>query len=79
MPKSKHHILQNTFGFDDKMSKCQTQCDNCLNPDVERSDISKQAKMFLSAVYRTDQCFGQGHVVDILLGSKRQQLFTTIH
>ncbi len=61
------------------MSKCQTQCDNCLNPDVERSDISEQAKMFLSAVYRTDQRFGQGHIVDVLLGSKNQKVLNSGH
>lgn len=65
--------------FDDEMSKCQTQCDNCLNPDVERSDISEQAKMFLSAVYRTDQRFGQGHIVDVLLGSKNQKVLNSGH
>lgn len=65
--------------FDDKMPKCRTQCDNCLSPDVERSDISEQAKMFLSAVYRTDQHFGQGHIVDILLGSKNQKVLNSGH
>ncbi|WP_342590431.1 RecQ family ATP-dependent DNA helicase [Abyssogena phaseoliformis symbiont] len=65
--------------FDDEMSKCQTQCDNCLNPDVERSDISEQAKMFLSAIYRTDQRFGQGHIVDVLLGSKNQKVLNSGH
>ncbi|SMN12601.1 ATP-dependent DNA helicase RecQ [Bathymodiolus heckerae thiotrophic gill symbiont] len=65
--------------FDDEMPKCQTQCDNCLNPDVKRSDISKQAKMFLSAIYRTDQRFGQGHIVDVLLGSKNQKVLNSGH
>jgi len=65
--------------FDDEMPKCETQCDNCLNPDVERSDISEQAKMFLSTVYRTDQSFGQGHIVDVLLGSKNQKVLNNAH
>ncbi|CAB9539147.1 ATP-dependent DNA helicase RecQ [uncultured Gammaproteobacteria bacterium] len=65
--------------FDDEMPKCQTQCDNCLNPDVERSDISKQARMFLSAVYRTEQNFGQVHIVDVLLGSKNKKVLNNGH
>ncbi len=65
--------------FDDEMPACQTQCDNCLNPDIERSDISEQAKMFLSAVYRTKQRFGQGHIIDVLLGSKNQKVLNFEH
>ncbi|BAS68195.1 DNA helicase RecQ [Bathymodiolus septemdierum thioautotrophic gill symbiont] len=65
--------------FDDEMNACKTQCDNCLNPDVERSDISEQAKMFLSAIYRTEQNFGQGYVIDILLGSKNQKVLNNGH
>jgi len=65
--------------FDDEMPACKTQCDNCLNPDVERSDISEQAKMFLSTVYRTKQRFGQGHLVDVLMGSKNQKVLNFGH
>lgn len=65
--------------FDDEMPACQTQCDNCLNPDTERSDISEQAKMFLSAVYRTEQGFGQGYVIDVLLGSKNKKVLNNAH
>ncbi|WP_369177292.1 DNA helicase RecQ [Candidatus Thiodubiliella endoseptemdiera] len=65
--------------FDDEMLACKTQCDNCLNPDVERSDISEQAKMFLSTVYRTEQRFGQGHIVDVLLGSQNQKVLNSEH
>lgn len=65
--------------FDDKMQNCETNCDNCLNPDTERSDISEQAKMFLSAVYRTKQSFGQTHIIDVLLGSKNQKVLSRSH
>ena len=65
--------------FDDDMQPCQSQCDNCLNPDVERRDISEQAKMFLSAVYRTKQSFGQIYIIDVLLGSKNQKVLNNQH
>ena len=65
--------------FDDDMQPCKSQCDNCLNPDVERSNISEQAKMFLSAVYRTKQNFGQIYIIDILLGSKNQKVLNNQH
>ncbi|UCG73830.1 MAG: HRDC domain-containing protein, partial [Chromatiales bacterium] len=50
-------------------------CDNCLNPPAVR-DGTVQAQMLMSAVYRTGQCFGAAHVVDVLTGkstAKTQQ------
>jgi ATP-dependent DNA helicase RecQ len=42
-------------------------CDNCLNPPetIEATDTARKA---LSAVYRTEQRFGVGYIVDILTG-----------
>lgn len=40
-------------------------CDNCLNPPV-LDDLTEAARKFLSAVYRTGQRFGAGHVIDVL-------------
>ena len=42
-------------------------CDTCLVP-VETWDGTVQAQKALSAVYRTGQRFGAGHVIDVLLG-----------
>jgi len=42
-------------------------CDVCLNPPA-LWDASEAAKKALSAVYRTGQRFGAGHVIDVLLG-----------
>ena len=44
-------------------------CDNCLNPP-ETWDGAEAAQKLLSAVYRTGQRFGAGHVVDVLLGKE---------
>jgi ATP-dependent DNA helicase RecQ len=40
-------------------------CDNCLNPP-KLDDLTEAARKFLSAVYRTGQRFGAGHVIDVL-------------
>ena len=42
-------------------------CDNCLNPP-KSLDVSEVARKFLSAVYRTGQSFGVGHLENILTG-----------
>lgn len=42
-------------------------CDNCLHPPV-LDDLTEAAQKFLSAVYRTGQRFGAGHVIDVLMG-----------
>ena len=65
--------------FDDVMEDCQTGCDNCLNPDTDKTDISVQAQMFLSAIYRMEQNFGQLHIIDVLTGSKNQKVLTHRH
>ncbi|MGH8809035.1 MAG: DNA helicase RecQ [Noviherbaspirillum sp.] len=42
-------------------------CDICLNPPVS-FDGSVQVQKLLSAIYRVDQRFGAGHVIDVLRG-----------
>ena len=42
-------------------------CDTCLDPP-EVWDGTTAARKLLSAVYRTGQRFGAGHVIDVLLG-----------
>ncbi len=73
----RHQTLSQYFG--DKMSGCKTQCDNCLNPDTERTDISVLSQKFLSTIYRVQQKFGQLHVIDILIGAKNQKIFNNRH
>ena len=60
--------------FDDTLEACKDRCDNCLNTDSKRQDITKQAQMLLSAIYKTAQNFGKNYIVDILRGSKEQKL-----
>ncbi|MEP3430768.1 MAG: DNA helicase RecQ [Roseibium sp.] len=42
-------------------------CDTCLSP-VETRDGTEAAQKLMSAVYRTGQRFGTGHVIDVLTG-----------
>ena len=48
---------------------CETcgKCDNCLNPP-QMIEGTEYAQMVLSAIYRTGQYFGSGHIVDVLRG-----------
>jgi len=59
--------------FDDALgrSKCGN-CDLCENPR-ETIDATEAGRKFLSAVYRTGQSFGVGHIVDILLGKSNER------
>jgi ATP-dependent DNA helicase RecQ len=60
--------------FDDTLEACQTRCDNCLGTNDARQDITKEAQMILSCVYKTQQGFGKNYIIDILRGSSEQKL-----
>jgi ATP-dependent DNA helicase RecQ len=47
-------------------------CDNCLSPPSS-VDVTEVARKFLSAVYRTGQSFGAGHVEKVLLGQNDER------
>ncbi|WP_150291101.1 DNA helicase RecQ [Sphingobium estronivorans] len=59
-------ILLRHFG-EDPPQVCGN-CDNCLNPPAS-IDASQTAQKFLSAVYRTGQSFGVGHIEQVLTGA----------
>ena len=48
-------------------------CDICLNPPT-LWDATEAAQKALSAVYRTGQRFGAGHVIDVLLGKTTEKI-----
>jgi len=48
-------------------------CDNCLEPPT-LWDGTEAARKALSAVYRTGQRFGAGHVIDVLLGKRTDKV-----
>ncbi len=47
-------------------------CDVCLNPPT-LWDGTEAAQKLLSAIYRTGQRFGAGHVIDVLLGKSYRE------
>ena len=53
-------------------------CDNCLAP-AETWDATEAAKMALSAIYRTGQSFGAGHVIDVLRGKTTDKVINFSH
>jgi ATP-dependent DNA helicase RecQ len=53
-------------------------CDNCLSPP-DTWDGTDAARKLLSAVYRTDQCFGAAHVVDVLTGKATDKVSRNAH
>ncbi|HKT29227.1 DNA helicase RecQ [Dyella sp.] len=64
-------LLLAAFGetFDDPCGNC----DNCLNPP-KTWDATVPAQKALSAVYRSGQRFGAGHVIDILRGIDSERM-----
>jgi ATP-dependent DNA helicase RecQ len=60
--------------FDDTLDECNDRCDNCLQSDASRQDITRESQMILSAIYKTEQNFGKNYIVDVLRGSKEQKL-----
>jgi len=65
--------------FEETLCECGTLCDNCQKEDVEELDITKEARMLLSAIYRTGQNFGKAHIIDILRGSKNTKVLDNRH
>ena len=60
------------FGETPTKAKCGN-CDNCQRPPAVW-DGKVAAQKFLSAVYRTGQVFGAGHVIDVLRGKKTDRV-----
>ena len=66
----RRRILLEYFG--EQTEPCGN-CDTCLRP-VESYDGSVHAQKVLSAITRTGQIYGAGHIVDILTGAKTQKI-----
>ncbi|MBN0189709.1 ATP-dependent DNA helicase RecQ, partial [Pseudomonas aeruginosa] len=53
-------------------------CDNCVD-GVETCDATESARQALSAIYRSGQRYGVGHLVDILLGRETEKIRSLGH
>jgi ATP-dependent DNA helicase RecQ len=60
--------------FDDDIQACKSKCDNCLEQNDVREDITKESQMILSTIYRTGESFGKNYIIDILRGSKDKKV-----
>ncbi|WP_298016793.1 DNA helicase RecQ [uncultured Parasphingopyxis sp.] len=69
-------ILLRHFG-EDPPERCGN-CDNCLEPPTA-IDATETARKLLSAVYRTGQRFGVGHVVAVLAGKPSDRIVDLGH
>jgi ATP-dependent DNA helicase RecQ len=59
--------------FDEDMRQPCCQCDNCTD-GVQTWDATEPARQALSAIYRTGQRYGVGHLVDVLLGRDNEKI-----
>ncbi len=69
-------LLLRHFGEDPP--KACGNCDNCLDPPG-LSDATELARKLLSAVYRTGQSFGFGHVQKVLTGASDERIVSRGH
>ncbi|KQO28940.1 DNA helicase RecQ [Pseudomonas chengduensis] len=64
--------------FDEELPNPCGHCDNCID-GVETWDATEPARQALSAVYRSGQRYGVGHLVDILLGRDNEKIRAAGH
>ncbi|MCH7666201.1 MAG: DNA helicase RecQ [Acidobacteria bacterium] len=77
--RCRRQVLLSYFGEDRAAGSDNCgNCDTCLEP-VESWDGTREAQMVLSAVYRTGERFGQGHVIDVLLGTTTSKVTSWNH
>ncbi|RZA11256.1 MAG: RecQ family ATP-dependent DNA helicase, partial [Proteobacteria bacterium] len=69
-------VLLRHFG-EDPPATCGN-CDNCLSPPAS-VDATQTAQKLLSAVYRTGQSFGLGHIEAVLLGKSDDRIVQRKH
>jgi len=73
----RHQIIAHYFA--DTQEPCQSTCDNCLEPEHQKKEITTEAQMLLSTIYRTGQLFGKNYLIDVLRGSKEQKILANGH
>ena len=74
-PVCRRRVLLNYFG--EATAECGN-CDVCLNP-VEMVLGTIEGKKALSAVFRTGQRFGAGHIIDVLRGAETAKIVSAAH
>lgn len=72
----RRRVLLGYFG--ESLEENCGNCDICLNPP-EMIDVTEESRKALSCVYRVEQRFGVGHVIDVLRGSKKERVIKLGH
>ena len=72
----RRQVLLGYFG--ERLAEDCGNCDICLNPP-EMVDVTEEARMALSCVYRVNERFGMMHVIDVLRGSQNQRIIQLGH
>ena len=72
----RRQVLLGYFG--DRLAQDCGNCDICLNPP-ELVDVTEDARKALSCVFRVEQRFGVGYVIEVLRGSKKERLLQLGH
>ena len=72
-PVCRHKTLSEYFGQAYERIDCGA-CDVCLNEVEGMEDATVSAQKILSCVARTEQRFGIGHVVEVLLGAQSDRI-----
>lgn len=75
-PTCRRAVLLSHFG-ETPAAECGN-CDNCLNPPGV-TNVTETARKLLSAVYRTGQSFGFGHLQKVLIGSRDERVLQKGH
>ena len=63
----RHRALSEHFGQTFEPDDCRA-CDICLGETEAEADSTRVVQILMSAVARTDQRFGAGHIADVVLG-----------
>ena len=64
--------------FDEELPNPCGHCDNCVD-GVQTWDATEPARQALSAIYRSGQRYGVGHLVDLLLGRDNDKVRSLGH
>ena len=71
-------VLLAYFGEQYEQENCG-MCDNCRKSEIDRVDLTVPAQKFLSCVLRTEELFGEAHIIDVLRGSRRKKILDNGH
>jgi len=76
-PVCRRRALLHYFDEEYSLDNCGA-CDVCVH-GVQKIDATTEAQMVMSAIYRSGQRFGAGHIVDIVYGAKTARISALGH